>query len=80
MEDTSRGVICIKPARNPQGHRLVIAGAPKPKAVITKKAKLPRPPNAFILYRQHHHPLVKGQHPDYHNNQICKFVTSVAWT
>ena len=35
-------------------------------------SKVPRPPNAFILYRQHHHPVIKGLHPDFHNNQICK--------
>ncbi|KAK2750163.1 hypothetical protein FQN57_004659 [Myotisia sp. PD_48] len=32
--------------------------------------KIPRPPNAFILYRQHHHPLIKATHPTYHNNDI----------
>lgn len=36
-----------------------------------KPQKVPRPPNAFILYRQHHHPLVKAAHPEYHNNDIC---------
>lgn len=44
--------------------------------MIAKKSKLPRPPNAFILYRQHHHPIVKGAHPDLHNNQICKSLSS----
>src|SRR5436190_22350846 len=34
--------------------------------------KIPRPPNAFILYRQHHHPFVKATYPEYHNNDICK--------
>ncbi|KAM0804964.1 mating-type protein MAT1-2, partial [Usnea florida] len=32
--------------------------------------KIARPPNAFILYRQHHHPLIKASHPELHNNQI----------
>lgn len=36
-----------------------------------KAAKIPRPPNAFILYRQHHRPMVKEAHPDFHNNDIC---------
>ena len=36
----------------------------------SKKNKVPRPPNAFILYRQHHHPLMKSKHPDMHNNDI----------
>ncbi|PGH26680.1 hypothetical protein AJ80_01626 [Polytolypa hystricis UAMH7299] len=35
-----------------------------------KAGKIPRPPNAFILYRQHHHPLVKVAHPEFHNNDI----------
>jgi len=38
-----------------------------------KVAKVPRPPNSFILYRQHHHPIIKAQNPDYHNNRICEF-------
>lgn len=33
--------------------------------------KIKRPPNAFILYRQHHHPMVKAANPELHNNQIC---------
>lgn len=36
------------------------------------KAKVPRPPNVFILYRQHHHPLIKAQFPGIVNNDICK--------
>ncbi|QSS53977.1 HMG box protein [Histoplasma capsulatum var. duboisii H88] len=40
------------------------------KATLEKPEKIPRPPNAFILYRQHHHPLVKATHPDFHNNEI----------
>lgn len=36
------------------------------------RGKLPRPPNSFILYRQHHHPIVKAENPGFHNNQICK--------
>ncbi|KAM5442513.1 hypothetical protein MferCBS31731_002391 [Microsporum ferrugineum] len=35
-----------------------------------KAPKIPRPPNAFILYRQHHHPVIKSAHPEYHNNDI----------
>ncbi|KAL4894195.1 mating type protein MAT1-2-1 [Aspergillus ambiguus] len=35
-----------------------------------KTAKVPRPPNAFILYRQHHHPKVKEAHPHLSNNEI----------
>ncbi|KAL4799418.1 hypothetical protein BDV19DRAFT_355089 [Aspergillus venezuelensis] len=35
-----------------------------------KPTKIPRPPNAFILYRQHHHPRVKEAYPDLSNNEI----------
>jgi hypothetical protein len=38
-----------------------------------RKAKVSRPPNAFILYRQKRHPVLKSEHPEYHNNDICKF-------
>lgn len=34
--------------------------------------KIPRPPNAFICYRRHFHPMLKERYPDMHNNQICK--------
>ncbi|KAL8733627.1 MAG: hypothetical protein Q9166_002037 [cf. Caloplaca sp. 2 TL-2023] len=51
------------------GHDKVTATEPKANAK-SKKDKVARPPNAFILYRQHHHPLVKSQNPDLHNNQI----------
>lgn len=37
-----------------------------------KTEKVPRPPNAFILYRKHYHTLTKAAHPEYHNNDICK--------
>ncbi len=39
-----------------------------------KDEKVPRPPNPFILYRQHHHPLLKEAHPEMHNNEICKYL------
>lgn len=35
-----------------------------------KKSKVPRPPNAFILYRQTHHPILKAEQPLLSNNQI----------
>jgi hypothetical protein len=37
------------------------------------KEKIPRPPNAFILYRKFHHPSVVAQNPGIHNNVVCKF-------
>jgi hypothetical protein len=47
------------------------SGPPEPKG----KAKVPRPPNAFILYRQHHHPIIKKDFPGIVNNDICKYLT-----
>ncbi|KAF2433001.1 hypothetical protein EJ08DRAFT_584522 [Tothia fuscella] len=38
------------------------------------KAKIPRPPNAFILYRKHQHPVVKANCPGIINNDISKKV------
>ncbi|CAG8474666.1 11923_t:CDS:2, partial [Cetraspora pellucida] len=35
-----------------------------------KKPYIPRPPNSFILYRQHHHPLILNQHPGINNSEI----------
>ena len=35
-----------------------------------QKFKVPRPPNAFILYRKHFHPILKFKHPELHNNDI----------
>lgn len=37
-----------------------------------KKAKVPRPPNAFILYRQHWHPHYRQNNKNMHNNDISK--------
>jgi len=39
---------------------------------VVKKSKVPRPPNAWILYRQHNHAAVKSAHPGIMNNDICK--------
>jgi len=38
----------------------------------TKKEKIPRPANAFILYRKANHDEAKLQHPGITNNDICK--------
>jgi hypothetical protein len=40
--------------------------------VEAKKIKVPRPPNAFIIYRKHHHASTAAAHPGVHNNQICE--------
>ena len=45
-------------------------------ALPAKSIKVPRPPNAFILYRQHHHPRIKEAYPEFTNNEICRFYFS----
>ncbi|KAL4860448.1 hypothetical protein BDV12DRAFT_205047 [Aspergillus spectabilis] len=42
----------------------------KSRTASMKPTKIPRPPNAFILYRQRHHPRVKETYPDLSNNEI----------
>jgi hypothetical protein len=37
-----------------------------------KKDRVPRPPNAFILYRQHHHNAVKAKNHGITNIDLCK--------
>ncbi|MCJ1396772.1 hypothetical protein MMC18_009664 [Xylographa bjoerkii] len=69
LEDTVRGVIRMFPTHNPKG-RATVDEAPKPHVPAGKKAKIKRPPNAFILYRRAHHPVIKAQYPEIHNNQI----------
>ncbi|CAG8459783.1 6467_t:CDS:2 [Paraglomus brasilianum] len=39
-----------------------------------KKPYIPRPPNSFILYRQHHHPLILNQNPGINNSEISRIV------
>jgi hypothetical protein len=43
------------------------------------KVKVPRPPNAFILYRKHHHTILKEKNPAIHNNQICEKFGPFRW-
>jgi hypothetical protein len=57
--------------RSPDSHTSI--GVPTPETSVRspgKKSKVPRPPNSFILYRQEHHPKIKDQNPDLHNNDI----------
>lgn len=68
-EDTDNMTIHMKPTSKPWGFTIV----PDPEE-MTPKA--PRPPNAFILYRQYWHPFIKAAHPELHNTQICKILSS----
>lgn len=45
---------------------------PKRKHVPLLQIKIPRPPNAYILYRKDKHNGVKAENPNLHNNKICK--------
>lgn len=77
FEDPGRGTIQIVPSRRDHGHKVDIEGARDSKVKTAKKAKVARPANAFILYRQHHHPMVKAQDPNIHNNRICEYQLEV---
>jgi hypothetical protein len=53
----------------------VTSDTPEPESEQSKArklAKIPRPPNAYILYRKDRHHNVKSAHPGIHNNEICK--------
>ena len=71
IEDASLDAIRIIAVRSAAGNP-VLYGPQVPKTAAPKKTKVPRPPNAFILYRQHHHPLIASENPGMHNTQICK--------
>lgn len=43
------------------------------KSSKSKNAKLPKPPNSFILYRKFKQPMVLASHPDLHCSKVCKF-------
>ncbi|KAI9045813.1 HMG-box domain-containing protein [Aspergillus affinis] len=49
-----------------------VTNVPGKTGIHAKPAKVPRPLNAFILYRQYHHPKVKEAYPAFSNNEICK--------
>ncbi|KAL9014861.1 MAG: hypothetical protein Q9173_000498 [Seirophora scorigena] len=59
--------ISIIPVYSTDGRKVDMNGVAKAKL---KKEKVARPPNAFILYRQHHHGKVVAEYPHLHNNQI----------
>ena len=46
-------------------------------AASTKAKKVPRPPNAFIIYRKEWHPTVVAQNPGLHNNAICMYLKTL---
>lgn len=42
-----------------------------------KCERIPRPPNAYILYRTDRHKQLKEAHPELSNNEICKFHSTI---
>lgn len=41
-------------------------------AAVPPRKHIPRPPNAWILYRQHHHAQTTALNPGVPNNDICE--------
>nr|AFQ62783.1 MAT1-2-1 [Hymenoscyphus albidus] len=46
----------------------------EPTSDNTPYLRVPRPPNAFILYRKHHHASIVAQNPSVHNNKISQII------
>ncbi|KAK4040704.1 mat a-1 [Parachaetomium inaequale] len=51
---------------------------PKKKHLPPPEIKIPRPPNAYILYRKDKHTEVKAENPNLHNNEIS-VITGAMW-
>ncbi|KAF4984448.1 hypothetical protein FZEAL_411 [Fusarium zealandicum] len=59
--------------RRPEGvAKRQLVEEPKAKPVPAKQAKIPRPPNAYILYRKERHSMVKDMNPGITNNEISQ--------
>lgn len=77
----SLGIMLLGPAKLFKPDSVVVDGnifwdpkgihAPAPKEQ-QKKIKIPRPPNAYILYRKDHHREIRDRNPGLHNNEVCK--------
>ncbi|KAH7321199.1 hypothetical protein B0I35DRAFT_209202 [Stachybotrys elegans] len=58
-------------------HHVINGPGAEPRDFIcfcTPAPKIPRPRNAFILYRQHHHAQVSAEYPDLSNPDISKVI------
>jgi len=75
IEDISHSIIKFAPRSHLLGHNEIVPKANASSIRTSANGRVARPPNAFILYRQKHHPVVKAAHPDMHNNQICMLAT-----
>ena len=47
---------------------------PYPTATVTADGYAPRPPNAFLLYRRHHYPLLAAQYPNLTTQQLSTLI------
>ena len=72
FEDKVNHVIRLVPARNASGRKLESDDNTGQSMKPSYKSKIPRPANAYILYRAEHHKLVKAKNPGLHNNAICE--------
>lgn len=65
-------------AKRPAGTTQPTTSSPETRPA--KALKIPRPPNAYILYRKERHSMVKEAHPGITNNQICQFICPPCFT
>lgn len=89
--NAATGVITsvLDPDFDPSMHEHVVESPAREGKVEKKAAKsknnIPRPPNAFIIYRKDWHLKTVAANPSLHNNEICKlcqhhFLTSMSLT
>lgn len=55
----------------PPAEQVVQDGSITSEDVAKASKKVPRPPNAFIIYRKEWHPTIVAANPGLHNNDIC---------
>ncbi|KAL9607279.1 MAG: hypothetical protein Q9167_007792 [Letrouitia subvulpina] len=68
IHNPQSGSVRLVPAYSLDGHHVSFTNIPRPAHV--NKIKVARPPNAFIMYRTYHHPIIKAANPNIHNNSI----------
>ncbi|EME48770.1 hypothetical protein DOTSEDRAFT_67720 [Dothistroma septosporum NZE10] len=72
VEEEDKDVDCIEPTSTHTRHSSGDSGAHV--CICQPDPKIPRPRNAFILYRQHHQANVISQHPGLANPEISKII------
>ena len=61
------------PVNGFSGFTAVAQAALAARSLPANTAKIPRPPNAFIIYRKHWHSQIVALNPGVHNNKICMY-------